>query len=114
MDKIIKMSETANERFPDQPKSLGPPIAIHNETEIKDKSIFDKAKEKLGVGAAPVTATSRPPADCHSRFSIDDCVVIQTARGVPVKGWVRWVGPVKMSKSAGGITVSTVGIETVS
>ena len=108
MDKIIKLNTTADEPIKE------PAANTRSKTERKDKSLFDKAKEKLGVGAAPVAATIRPPADYNSRFSIDDCVVIQTVQGVPVKGWVRWVGQVKMSRSAGGITVSTVGIETVS
>ncbi len=112
MDKIIKLSKTSDEPIKLRPKPSGPAASTRNKTEGKDKSLLDKAKETFGM--VPVTATSRPPADFHSRFSIDDCVVIQTAEGTPVRGWVKWVGPVKLSKSAGGITVSTVGIETVS
>ena len=108
MDKIIKLNKTADEPIKE------PAASTRSKTERKDKSLLDKAKETFGVGAAPVIAISHPLAGYHSKFSIDDSVVIQTAQGVPVKGWVRWVGPVKMSKKAGGITVPTVGIETVS
>ena len=108
MDKIIKLNKTANEPIKE------PAANTRSKTERKDKSLLDKAKEKFDMGAPLVTATSRPPTDFHSRFSIDDRVVIQTAQGVPVRGWVRWVGPVKMLESAGGITVYIVGIETVS
>ena len=111
MDKIIKLRKTADEPIKYQPE---PAASTRSKTERKDKSLLDKAKETFGMGAAPFTATSRLPADYDSRFSIDDCVVIQTAHGIPVRGWVRWVGPLKMSISAGGITVSAVGIETVS
>ena len=111
MDKIIKLNKTADDPIKELPK---PSAGTRSKTERKDKSLLEQVKETLGMGAAPVAATIRPPADYHSRFSIDDRVVIQTAQGVPVKGWVRWVGPVKMSRSAGGITVSALGIETVS
>ena len=109
MDKIIKL---ADDPIKELPKPLGPGTC--SKIERKDKSLLEKAKEAFGIGAAPVAATIRPPADYESRFSIDDCVVIQTAQGVPVKGWVRWVGRNKMPKDAGGVFVSTVGIETVS
>ncbi len=114
MDKIIKLSSRVEEPIKEQPKPQGPAASTRSKTsgEGKEKSFFDKTKEKLkNMG---VVSGGHPPADFHSRFSIDDCVVIQTAQGVPVRGWVRWVGPVKLSKSAGGIIVSTVGIETVS
>ena len=119
MDKIIKLDKTVDKPMPadepikEQPKPSGPAAGTRSKTEGKDKSLLEKAKEKFGMGGASA-ATIRPPTDFHSRFCIGDRVVIQTVQGGPAKGWVRWVGPVKMSKSAGGITVSTVGIETVS
>ncbi len=107
MDKIIKLSKSVKY----QPKPSGPVVSTRSKT---DKSLLDKAKETFGMVAAPVTTSSRPPADFHSGFSIDDHVVIQTAQGTPVWGLVRWVGPIKMPKEAGGVFASTVGIETVS
>lgn len=44
-----------------------------------------------------------------SRFRIDDHVVIQTVKGEPITGTVRWIGPVKEDDSA----LSAIGIETV-
>ena len=114
MDKIIKLIKTADDPIKELPKPSGPAESSHNKTERKDKSLLDKAKQTFGIGAASVTATSCPPADVLSRFFFGDRVVIQTAQEVPVKGWVRWVGPMKMSKKASRITLSIVGIETVS
>ncbi len=117
MDKIIKLSSRVEEPIKEQPKPQGPAASTRSKTsgEGKEKSFLDKTKEKLkDFKNMGVVSGGHPPADVHSRFSVNDCVVIQTAQGVPVRGWVRCVGPVKLSKSAGGITVSTVGIETVS
>ncbi len=112
MDKISSLSKIVNKPIKDQPKPSGPAVSTRSKTEGKSLlPLLDKAEENFGMGAPPVTTTSHPLA---ARFSIDDRVVIQTAQGVAVRGLVRWVGPVKMSRSAGGIYVSTVGIETVS
>ena len=50
----------------------------------------------------------------HSKFVIGDHVVLQPVDSAPIRGIVRWVGPVRTSKDTGGIVIPVVGVETVS
>ena len=72
-----------------------------------------KDKTKAFINGPPIVA---PDSTSHvdSQFSPNDRVVVQTVRGEPIYGTVRWVGPVKTSREDGGIVVPVVGIETVS
>ena len=127
MDQIIKVRGTGNGGQPNEGKDEqvqpGPAVNTHSKiadkssTEKIEKSLFEKVKDRImetvNPPLPPLTATLSS-SDVPSKFSIGDRVVIQTADNVPVRGVVQWARPMKMSKSAGGIVIPVVGIETVS
>ncbi len=86
-----------------------------SDKEEKGKGFVDRVK---GV----VEALQPPPpmvkpvssATVHSKFAIGDHVVLQPVDSAPIRGIVRWVGPVRTSKETGGIVIPVVGVETVS
>ena len=79
----------------------------------KKESIFQRFRSSLVRRKLPRTTESGDRNQLY-KFAPGNRVYIYTVDNVPVKGTVRWTGPVK-SKVAGGnvITVTAVGIELV-
>lgn len=85
----------------------------------KGKTLIEKAKDNWSkfTGFNNATHASVPsdvPCEVPSRFSSGDRVILQSAKGGIVKGMVKWVGPMRMSRETGSLVISMIGIETVS
>ncbi len=128
MDQIVKITQS-DKKTPSIPsEDSNPPVTAQlrpaegtrsktnkSDKEEKGKGFLDKVK---GV----VEALQPPPpmvkpvssATVHSKFVIGDHVVLQPVDSAPIRGIVRWVGPVRTSKDTGGIVIPVVGVETVS
>ena len=137
MDQIVKVTQkipptkktsnsdpTEQEHIIDtQPGHSGPVGSTRSKTADKgekDKGFIAAAKNKV-KGVVEVFQIPGPPmvkpvssATVHSKFIIGDHVVLQPVDSAPIKGIVRWVGPVRTSKETGGIVIPAVGVETVS
>ena len=123
MEKIIKpVDRTVPNKENDnitninkQPRGRPPAYDTHTQDKGEKKEGFLNKTGKLlsnylgggGGQGSPVD----PPARPQFNFSVGDRVVVQTVRGKAVTGTVRWVG---LIKAAGNVTISAVGIETVS
>ncbi len=82
-----------------------------SDKEEKGKGFLDRVKESL---RPPPMVKPVSSATVHSKFVIGDHVVLQPVDSAPMRGIVRWAGPVRTSKDTGGIVIPVVGVETVS
>ena len=107
----------------DQPElTKEDPPALITRSKTNDKpSEEGSTKKKEGKGLLEKARafingppTVQPDSTLDSQFSEGDRVVVQTVREKAITGIIKWVGPVKTSKEAGGVVVPVVGIETVS
>ncbi len=134
MDQIVKIvqsdrktpsipSEDNNSSVTDQPRPSGVSglaDGTRSKTNKSDKE--EKGKGFLNKVKGVVEALQPPPpmvkpvslATVYSRFVIGDHVVIQPVDSAPIRGIVRWAGPVRTTKDTGGIVIPVVGVETVS
>ena len=103
-----------------QPIAVGPPAektrSKASNGKEKKETWYDRAINKVDKAISRFSEAAQgellDPSDSRqSKFSPGDRVVVQTVHGRAVTGTVRWVGPIK---AAGNVTVSAVGIETVS
>ena len=82
---------------------------------MEEKGLLDRvkeAKDKVSRALNPsptvnIVATSK----IQSKFVIGDHVVLQPVDSAPIRGTVRWAGPVRTSKDT---VIPVVGVETVS
>lgn len=113
-DKSAKDQEEKSAIVDEQPhKEQGPSYGTRGKNVLQ---AIQKKKDAI-FGSVPlqVRAMDQSPSDNHQcQFAIDDRVIIQTAKDVPIHGVVRWTGPIKLSKQSGVPTVIAVGVETVS
>ena len=110
MDQIVKIAD--EKTIPTTEDSLMPAEGKSNQSDKeKKKGFVAKVKETFNPSSTFKPVSS---ATVHSRFIIGDHVVLQPVDSAPIKGIVRWVGPVRTSKETGGIIIPVVGVETVS
>ncbi len=97
MDQIVKVTQS-DRKTPSIPSE-------------DNKGFLDIVKESLWSSPMVKPVSS---ATVHSKFVIGDHVVLQPVDSAPIRGIVRWVGPVRTTKDTGGIVIPVVGVETVS
>ncbi len=135
MDKIVKVAQS-DKKTPSIPsEDNNPPVTAqlrpsgvsgpaestrsnNNKSDKEGKGFLDMAKTTIKV----VVESFQPPpmvkpvssATVFSKFAIGDHVVLQPVDSAPIRGIVRWAGPVRTTKDTGGIVIPVVGVETVS
>ena len=126
MDKIIKISQSDKMTPPipgDNPPVNAQPTPGQaggtrnksNQSDGEEKSLLDRVKEaRDSVLSRPSTVNIVASSTVHSKFAIGDHVVLQPVDSAPIRGIVRWAGPVRTTKDTGGIVIPVVGVETVS
>ncbi len=128
MDQIVKVTQS-DKKTPSIPSednnppviaqlkpSLGPAGGTRSKTNKSDKEergkgFLDRVKESLWPSPMVKPVSS---ANVHSKFAIGDHVVLRPVDSAPIRGIVRWAGPVRTTKDTGGIVIPVVGVETVS
>ena len=114
MDRIIKISQA--EKMTPPTIEVEPSVSTRsktNQSDREEKGLRSKMAEVL-LSPGPPTVKPVSSATVHSRFITGDHVVLQPVDSAPIKGIVRWVGPIKTSKETGGVIIPVVGVETVS
>ncbi len=130
MDQIVKITQSDNNSPPipgDNPPVTAQPrsgpaggtrSSKSNQSDGEEKGLLDRvkeAKDKVTRALNPCQAVNIvASATVHSKFAIGDNVVLQPVDSAPIRGIVRWAGPIKTSKDTGGIVIPVVGLETVS
>ncbi len=130
MDQIVKVTQSDKNAPPipgDNPPVTAQPrsgpaggtrSSKSNQSDGEEKGLLDRvkeAKDKVSrVLNPPPTVNIVATSKIQSKFVINQCVVLQPVDSAPIRGFVRWVGPVRTSKDTGGIVIPVVGVETVS
>ena len=125
MDQIVKIAQSDKKTPSIASEDNNPPVTVQlrpsgpaegtrsktNKSDKKEKGFLDRVKEAL---QPPPMVKPVSSATVHSKFAIGDHVVLQPVDSAPIRGIVRWAGPVRTTKDTGGIVIPVVGVETVS
>ncbi len=128
MDQIVKVTESDKKTPPipgDNPPLTAEPRSglaggnKSNQSYGEEKDLLDRVKELANDKVTralnlPPTVNIVATSKIQSKFAINQHVVLQPVDSAPIRGIVRWAGPVRTSKDTGGIVIPVVGVETVS